>query len=284
MKKQLLVLITIIVVSTLLLSGCSIINSDKSVESDNIIFGTNLVKYDLEGMGDFGFNLNMISPSKKTKVEFVSFTGKNTQGLAVKLADDTFDSIKNLKYNGYYLKLLGFICNTGDSSVVITGVNLKVDGKDRTLTFETPIKHNVREDDLTSVVQIRNYPLFISTNSYAFNMYSFEYYVESDVTIENFDFNNFLTITNADIYVNGKYKGRTTSVFPLELKKGTIFSITGNLAFKNNEDITNYESIYCDSLLTYTTNGVQKTVRSNLVSQSVSNEDDAKKVINLLLE
>lgn len=280
MKKLLTIFITIII-SSIILTGCN--TSDQSNNNNDTIFGKDLVKYNLDGTPDFGFNLSMITKNKDTAVEFVSFTGENTQGLTVTLSDDSYETIKNLSNNGYFLRLLGFTCNTGDSNVVINGVNLTVDGKEIYVEFKTPIKHNVTEENLSSDVQITNYPLFISTNSYDDTEYTFEYYTENDITVEDFSFNDFLSIANAEISVDGEVKGSPDLVFPLSVKKDSTISLKCNLAFKDDIIATDYDNIYCDSLLTYSSGDAQTILHNNLVSQGVSNEEDAKNAIDLML-
>ena len=268
----------VIIACTLIFTGC---NSTNSV--NNTIIGADLVKYNLDGSSDFGFNVSMITKDKDTAVEFINFTGENTQGLAVTLSDDSYETIKDLKHNGYFLRLLGFTCSTGDSNVVIDGVNLSIDGNDTYVTFKTPIKHNVEKKQHDDV-QAMNYPLFISTNSYKDTEYAFEYYTETDINIEDFSFNDFLTVSNTEISVNGELIGSPESAFPLSVEKDSTISIKCNLNLKDNIASTNYDNIYCDSLLAYTSDGTQKILHNNLVSQGVSNEEDAKNTIDLILD
>ena len=201
----------------------------------------------------------------------------------MKLNDDTYDEIRSMKYNGYYIKLLGFVCKTGDEFVQIDGVTLNIDGVENKVEFAVPIKHQVKKEDTHTSVQIRNYPMFISSNSYETNEYSFEYYAENDVIIENFGFNNFINIKSCVISINGENVGDLSS-FPMSVKKDSTVSFSCYLEFKDKESTSDYDSIYCDSMLSYKITGSDQTtvLYNNLVSQSVSNEDDAKKVIDIL--
>lgn len=283
MKKGLFILFTIVIVSAILFSGCN--NTEKEDASSEFIIGSDMVKYDLQGISDFGFNVNLIAKNKDLDVEFVSFIGENTQGLSVQLKDDSYDEIKSLKQNGYYIKLLRFVCKTGDEFVQIDGVNLKINGVEQKIDFATPVKHYVKTDDSETSVQIRNYPMFISTNSYTTTEYNFEYYAESDVTIESFSFNNFLGIKSGRVAINGEDVGDINSL-PLVVKKDSTVSIKCYLDFKDPNNTSEYDSIYCDSLLSYKTSESNETIilANNLVSQSVSNEDDAKNVIDLMIK
>lgn len=283
MKKGLFILFTIVIVSAILFSGCN--NTEKEDASSEFIIGSDMVKYDLQGISDFGFNVNLIAKNKDLDVEFVSFIGENTQGLSVQLKDDSYDEIKSLKQNGYYIKLLGFHCKTGDEFVQIDGVNLKINGVEQKIDFATPVKHYVKTDDSETSVQIRNHPMFISTNTYTTTEYNFEYYAESDVTIESFSFNNFFGIKSGRVAINGEDVGDINSL-PLVVKKDSTVSIKCYLDFKDPNNTSEYDSIYCDSLLSYKTSESNETIilANNLVSQSVSNEDDAKNVIDLMIK
>lgn len=283
MKEGLFILFTIVIVSAILFSGCN--NTEKEDASSEFIIGSDMVKYDLYGLSDFGFNVNLIAKNKDLDVEFVSFIGENTQGLSVQLKDDSYDEIKSLKQNGYYIKLLGFLCKTGDEFVQIDGVNLKINGVEQKIDFATPVKHYVKTDDSETSVQIRNHPMFISTNTYTTTEYNFEYYAESDVTIESFSFNNFLGIKSGRVAINGEDVGDINSL-PLVVKKDSTVSIKCYLDFKDPNNTSEYDSIYCDSLLSYKTSESNETIilANNLVSQSVSNEDDAKNVIDLMIK
>ena len=282
-KKGVFILFMVVIVSAILFSGCN--NSGEEGANSEFIVGSDMVKYDLQGVSDFGFNVNLIAQNKDLNVEFVSFVGENTQGLSVQLKDDSYDEIKGLKHSGYYIKLLGFVCKTGGDYVQIDSVNLKINGAEQKIDFATPIKHYAKKDDSKTSVQVRNYPMFISTNSYATTEYNFEYYAEKDITIESFSFNNFLSIKSGRIAINGEDVGDINS-FPLVVKKDSTVSIKCYLDFKDPNNTSEYDSIYCDSLLSYKTSESDEVIilANNLVSQSVSNEDDAKKVIELMIE
>lgn len=282
MKRTRIMLLFLAVLSIVSLVGCH--KTDSTQKKKDIILGTDLVKYDLQGIADFGFNVNLVTPKKDTKVEFVNFWGKNTQGLFVQLNDDTYDEIKDMEHKGYYIKLLGFVCKTGDADVQIDGVTLKIDGAEQKFEFRTPIKHRIRKENLQDSVLIQNYPLFIASNSYDDMEYSFEYYVENDVTIHEFTFNNFIDVKQCVISVDGKEVGDLSS-FPIEVRKDSVVSFRCCLGFKDNKNTSIYDSIYCDSVLSYKRTGTDELINltNNLVSQSVSNEEDAKETIDLLV-
>jgi len=264
---------------------CVLFSSCGNDNQRNFIIGTDLLKYHSQGGTDFGFNINLISLSKDVDVEFVRFSGKNTDGLAVTLSDDSYDDLKSLKHNGYYITLLGFTCYTANENVQIDGVTLKIDGAETPFTFSVPIEHSIRHEEEDPAIQMRSFPAIISTNSYKETEYAFSYIAESDVVITGFSFNDFLIVNGADTYIDGKNIGRFENAFPLTLSKNSELSIKCYLGFKDNYISTDYDSIYCDSQLFYMVDGSSETMLfpTRLVSQSVSNEEDAKKVIDLML-
>lgn len=278
MKKKWYYIATLIFSLAVALCGCS--SSDKE-----IYLGTDMIKYHSQGVEEFGFNVNLISPDKNPDIEFVGFTGEHTQGLTVKFEDDTYDTVENIERAGYYIKLLGFVCQTADEDVRIDGVTLKIDGEEEYFEFGTPIQHSLMEYDEESAVFSSGYPLYISTCSYRDTKYEFRYRADKKVTIEGFGFNDFLTVRDSVVLLDGERVG-LGSCFPLEMEKDSELSILCYLDFDGAASYTDYDGVYCDAQLTYSVSGSpeKKMVSTNLVSQSVSNEDDAGEAIALILE
>ena len=80
----------------------------------------------------------------------------------MQLNDDSYEEIKKLNHNGYYIRLLGFVCKTADDYVKIDSVNLKIDGADKKFDFPTPIEHYLKNDDTDSYAYVQDHPVFIS--------------------------------------------------------------------------------------------------------------------------
>lgn len=281
MKKWLIIFVTAVIFSIPILSGCG---ADTDIKSQEYIVATDMVKYNLHGIEDFGFNVNLISRNKDIDVEFLGFEGENTQGLSVQLNDDSYEEIKKLNHNGYYIRLLGFVCKTADDYVKIDSVNLKIDGADKKFDFPTPIEHYLKNDDTDSYAYVQDHPVFISTNSYSSSEYCFKYCAEDEITVQSFAFNDFWRIKSAVVSVDDVEIGGPDSL-PLTLKKGSELSVKCVLDFKNSDNTADYDSIYCDSVLTYALkSGKQFTLYNNLISQSISNEDDAKCAIDYILK
>ncbi|HHW70831.1 MAG TPA: hypothetical protein GX392_05800 [Clostridiales bacterium] len=277
MKKRISPLILLVFI--FICCGCSKFN-------ENVRFGSNMIKYNAQTIEEFGFNLDMISTSKNPKIEFVEFKGTNVQGLVTELHDDTFDEVKNLCHNDYYIKLLGFQCYTEDEYVQIDGVHLKVDSKDIELVFDPPIKHSVTSDDkLNTGVATMGYPLIICTTSYQNTEYFYEYYAEENIILEDFYFNDFLKPTNAILYINDTKVGNLEDLLPINIPQGSNFTIWTNIDFKDDISHTYYDRVYCNSAISYKLESEPNhtiEIKNFIISQNVSNEDDAKVVINIL--
>lgn len=150
--------------------------------------------------------------------------------------------------------------------------------------FPTPIEHHLKNDDADSYAYVQDHPVFISTNSYSSSEYCFKYCAEDEITVQSFAFNDFWRIKSAVVSVDDIEIGGMDSL-PLTLKKGSELSVKCVLDFKNPDNTADYDSIYCDSVLTYALkSGKQFTLYNNLISQSISNEDDAKCAIDYILK
>ena len=114
---------------------------------------------------------------------------------------------------------------------------MKINGEEKELVFDTPIEHFIKEYNENIAVQIKNYPLFISTNSIDSTEYSFEYYTDNDVTITDFSFNDFLDIKNAVISVNGETKGSLKNSLPIDIKADSDISVKCNIKIKDSNTI-----------------------------------------------
>jgi len=275
MKKMVQIVVTFLFTVGLLLTGCSTANLPN-------IAGADLVKYNRHGQNVFGFNLNFITPDKNAEIEFVSFYGENAQDLSVQFEDDTYDYLQNLKHSGYYIKLLGFVCHTDDAKVIIEGVELKVNGEENTYSFAVPLVHYNQQISNDSPIQIYNRPTIIATNSFSTNRYTFEYQAEENITITDFSFSDFLIMKEAIVTIDGTVIGQLQNVLPLDIPVNSRFSISCYFEFKDHNASSPYDSVYCDAQLSYFINRDLSTgtVINYLVSQSVSNENDAKNAID----
>lgn len=263
-------------------AGCSDFSGKKNAKA---IITSDLIKYHTTGANDFGFNINLLTTKKNPDVEFIKFTGTNTQGLAVTYQNDTYDELIDKRYNGYYVTIMGFVCHTGDAFVQIDGMTLSVNGEEYDVDFKLPIIHMVYPEstESTNKVEAGSYPLFVSTKGISNTEFTYEYHISDSISIENFGYNDFLAPENDKVFLNGSYIGNMDDTFPLEVKNGDTVTIQCTMAFDGVVPSTQYDSVYCDTILTYVDAGVEKELKNGIVCQSISNLDDAENVINLAL-
>lgn len=248
-----------------------------------IFLCTDLVKYNRVGDEEFGFNVTLISP-KKVEVQFIGFEGENTEGLTVRQTDDTYDELKS-RIGGQYVTLLGFTCHTANPSVQIDAVKLNIDGKEGRYAFQEPIRHTVsaEEDEAECPVILYSVPTFISSVALDEQEFSFTLSPEEDATITDFSFNDFITVKSARVVIDGDEKGELRDLLPLKVSAGSQIEWKAVLGAKNTAPTAHYDSIYCNFVLEcQTEDGRTYSERRSLVSQSISNKDDALAVVKLM--
>ncbi|MBQ8447573.1 MAG: hypothetical protein IJX27_01420 [Clostridia bacterium] len=275
MKK----IISIILCFAFALAFCACGNT-----GDEVIVVSDGVKIDIDYSSEsMGFSLNMISISEKTEVEFVRFEGTGLENIRdVEFKKRTFEAADQVKKDGNYFHAYHFKVNTilkdtsskdGNYSVNINSVVLKVDGKERTVDFEFPIKyyHNKNYNDRSTYMYG---PLTISGASLEMGQ-EFSFSVtnaQEDIYIKNFYFSDFLDAKNAKLCAEvettssdanggsvngvmteelGKIDG--TTLYKVEAgKKSVIYCVP---ALKNMENISKYDFITCMATLEYCIEG-----------------------------
>lgn len=248
--------------------------------------GTDLVKYNVASSGDFGFNLSMVYNKKNVSVEFVELLGENIENVSVEAVDDTFDDIKGKKYNGYYFKLLGFRCRrTGnDSYIKITAIRLKINGKENVFAFKTPIEMYLQEESSNSLLEIKNRPVIISTDSLEMMSYEYVYEAADDIDIIDFSFNNFFDISSVAVYVDNKSVGELKNLESIAVKKGQTVRFECKLGLKDG--VSPYDNIACNFSIKHKKSETDKILEEidSMTAQGVTSEENAKSVVKMLLE
>jgi hypothetical protein len=247
---------------------------------------TNMIKYDLEVFySNAGFDMTIVSTKNDSTIEFVNFWGKNCDDMDVEYNDDTYEYLKNLKYRGYYVRIIGFVCSTYSDSIQINGVTLKIDGVEQQFAFETPLVHEVVPEEEFGPIMFLSYPSFISTTSIDNELY-YVFSIEEDCTIDSFGFNNFYDIQELLIEVDGSMVGGKEAL-PLDVKKGSRVNIRPRIELSSAQPSTDFDWLYTSPMLRYhhTVDGTSKnySMTLSLVSQGVSNEEDAKALIDYLI-
>ncbi len=271
MKKAFLLLLII----PILFTSCTSTPND-------IIFATDMVHYNSHGANQFGFNVNLLLPNTNSTVEFVNFDGINVENIDVKFNDDTYDDVKNLNHNGYYMKLLGFASSNIDEYIQIDSITLKIDDVEHTYKFNSPIKHTVEDLEKSSPFEIGFAPTIISTISFTDTSYNFSFTVTEDIIIENIGFIDFIDMKNATVTVNGS-SIKDFEEEPFVVEKNSTLSIRTGLELKDKNSTNYYHSFYTDLVIDYRyiDSSEINSCYSYIISQGVSNKEDAIEVINI---
>ncbi|MCI6400361.1 MAG: hypothetical protein SPF51_00215 [Candidatus Fimivicinus sp.] len=277
MKKYQLLLIAIALLLTL--AGCA---ADKKKD---IQWDAASVKYEALGGDEFGFNINVLTKHPSPKVELVRLAGENTDGLTATVHNDTFEEIKELKHCGMYLNLIGLRCETPNDYVKIDSVTLKVDSQEIVITFPHPVIHRVEEKKMVSdALQFLSVPSIVATNTHQETEITYAFAAEQNVRVTDFQFNRFWKLKNARLLINGTDEGALQDQLPLLVKKGQQVEIKGFLEFDGQMEYSDYDGIYCNAVISYTTqHGEDGQLVAKLVSQSVANAEDAAAVIDRIL-
>ena len=276
-----LAMITVVVLG-LALSSCGMSPAYPIVD-------TGSVKYCREGIADFGFNINVVTDSKEIDVEFVSFSGENVDSLEVSLANDTWDSLKELKIKGSYLKMIGFVCHTEMDHVRIDSVKLIIDGVEREYCFDDPITHFVSDDEGAEGVYILNSPSLISVASLnpvsgRSTEYQFLYKTDKNITVTDFGFNSFFECENATVYIDGEVIGSLSDSLPLDVDAESEIKIISKIQFSSNVEASYIENVYCNYFLSYESDGVEYCINNPIICQSAINVSDAENIVKSLIE
>ena len=103
------------------------------------------------------------------------------------------------------------------------------------------------------------------------------------VKIILFSFNDFITVKSARVVIDGDEKGELRDLLPLKVSAGSQIEWKAVLGAKDTAPTAHYDSIYCNFVLEcQTEDGRTYSQRRSLVSQSISNKDDALAVVKLM--
>ena len=243
-------------------------------------FYPEMVKYKLfrsDSKNEFSFNMNVLTTDTNPKIEFIAAEGVNTENLSVTFSDDTFDSIKGKRIKNLYVMLLGIHCTTIYEYTKINSMKIRVNGKEIVVTFKTPIENTFVSYDEHCFAQ-RNLPIYIFPQSFVGNNeteYVFSVQALKDTVVKSFDFNDFLSFHEANVYINDNLVGTVFDVFPVELKLGDILSVKGKIKTRT-EELTSKENYYLNLCIECEFAGGNMTEYYPLVATFIGNISDAE--------
>ena len=259
------------------------------------IVDTGSVKYYREGIDDFGFNVNVVTNKKNPDIKFVSFSGENVDSLKVKFADDTWDSLKNLKVKGCYLKLIGFVCHTDMDHVRIDSVKLIIDGDEMEYYFDDPVTHyntnNIREEKGSGGAYMITAPTLISVTSLDptseyLTEYQFVFGTDKNITISDIGFNRFFVFENSKVYINDELIGSLSNSLPMEVAAGSTIKIISKINFSSDVKGSYIEYVYCNFYFSYISenDGQEYSIESPIICQSAINPEEAENILKILID
>lgn len=271
----------ILVVIMMLCSLCSCSNDT------NIVFLEDLVHCNItESSDDFGFNLIYLYTGKTPDIEFVSFDNQNANAMLEKMIDDTFDSISDKAYSGYKAVILGFVLDTSamtvGSELKINSITLSVNGNEKVLDTNGQISvkkvSSTDEQYYCNSIYSTNVPVVIFSQCNNIESASFNYHTENAVTLEKFEFSDFMQIKDSSVYVDKQRIGSIDEVFPLtvEADKAICIEICGDFG-----DYDTFSDFYLNSLLHYSSaEDGTKILKDYFAIQAVGNFNDLSNLID----
>lgn len=260
------------------------------------IVDTGSVKYYREGTDDFGFNVNVVTNKKNPDIKFVSFSGENVDSLKVKFADDTWDSLKELKIKGCYLKLIGFVCHTDMDHVRIDSVKLNIDGNEMEYYFDDPVTHYNTNNDISREngsggAYMSAAPMFIGVKSlYPSSEYLTEYQfvfgTDKNITISDIGFNRFFVFEDSKVYINDELIGSLSNSLPMEVAAGSTIKIISKINFSSDIKGSYIEYVYCNFYFSYISenDGQEYSIESPIICQSAINPEEAENILKILID
>ena len=145
MFKKGIRLLGVVAIVCMLFSGCGMTKQSSNVEDyyDN----SKNIKANISS-NYFGLDVVLLTKKKVDKVEFLTCNGENidTSKMNVSIINNSLDSYSNIKTNGLYCSdWLLEITFEDNSNYSIKNMTLVVDGVERVLEFDEPLKYNKEE-------------------------------------------------------------------------------------------------------------------------------------------
>lgn len=166
------------------------------------------------------FQLSLFSKSKIEKVDFISFQGSNVSDLKVDFIDNTIDEIKDYKYKGLYTKVLNFTVKPGSSKdITINEALLKIDGKEKKITFKNPIKHTYSEGNIGSeemMIGIIPNDMAATVINDSEELFTYVFNTQKDIELRSITIRDYLKPVDLKIKVDDVEVGNIDSL-PLDI-------------------------------------------------------------------
>lgn len=280
--KKVILFLSIIAIVVFSFPSCS--SSGKS----EVKFLNELIWCNTQTVGEsFGFQVIYLYKGNKPKVEFVGFDDHNLDTLLEKteeLTDDPFDK----EYNGYRAAAIGFYFDfwglSPEKEIKINKMNFLVDNEKVTLDFDGRINLRIFSDNELyncESVYSTNVPFIIFSHGKNIETTSFNYSTDKKVTIEKFEFSDYLNIENSQVYVNGVSVGAIDEAFPLNVEANSNIRIDFGISFG---EYNSYSDFMTDAVLSYSGEEGTRLLKDFIVIKAVGNYDDLCKLIDEVID
>lgn len=256
-------------------------------QSKNIVFLEKLIQCNITESGDkFGFNMLYLYDGDKPNVEFISFDNQNANAMFEEMIDDTFDSISDKAYSGYKAVILGFVLDTSamtvGSELKINSIMLSVNGNEKVLDTNGQISvkkvSSTDEQYYCNSIYSTNVPVVIFSQCKNIESASFNYHTENAVTLDKFEFSDFMQIKDSSVYVDNQRIGSIDEVFPLTVGADKAVCIEISADFGNYDTFSDF---YLNSLLHYSSaEDGTKILKDYFAIQAVGNFNDLSNLID----
>ncbi len=255
-----------------------------------IIFADDLVYCDVIESGDkFGFNVIYLYKGTRPDIEFISFDSQNANAMFEEMIDDTFETIADKKYKGYTAVILGFLFDTSSMNandvLTINVIELSVNGQKTELNTSGQIAYTKisGSDERYSCNSLysTNVPIVIFSQCNNINGVFFNYRTEEVVTLEKFEFTNFIQIESSCVYIDEQKLGSIEDVFPLTVEPDK--TITIEIIDTDLGEYDSFSDFYLNSLLYYSDNEGSGLAQDYFAIQAVGNFEDLSILIDHMI-
>lgn len=151
-----------------------------------------------------------------------------------------------VKYNVVTFGDFGFNLSMvyNKKNVSVEFVELLGENIENVFAIETPIEMYLQDESSNSLLEIKNRPVIISTDSLEMMNYEYVYEAADDIEIIDFDFNDFFEVSSVSVYVDNKAAGDLKNVESIAAKKGQTVRFECKSHWKDG--VSQYDNIACN--------------------------------------
>lgn len=238
-----------------------------------------------EAGDDFGLQIMYLYKGSKPTVEFSRFDNSD----ATAMLKNTEETTENKSYKGYTAVIISFYFDFSSlpagEEIKINSATFMVNNEEETIDLKDRITIGKISNDklyFCDSVFSTNIPFVMLSQGKDIEAVSFNYHTENKVTIEKFEFSDYLNITSSQVYVNGTSAGSIEEAFPLSVDADKNISIEINA---NYGDYNSFSTFLTDAVLYYNNEEEgDRILKDLIVVQAVGNFDSLCSFIDHVLD